>query len=256
MPQEIDKVLAFSVNLLRDFGLKDFHLYLSTRPAERVGAEEHWDAAEDALKQALERSGLPFSLKEGDGAFYGPKIDICVKDMLDREWQLSTTQFDFNLPERFDLSYTDADGTKVRPYMIHRVLCGSMERFFAILIEHFGGAFPTWLAPLQAVIIPVNEGCQDYATALSSALIQRGFRSEVDLASDSFNKKIRNGITRKVPNILIVGNKEVEEGSVTLRRYCVKEQISLSKEQFVERLEHLTKHRVMDNFADVVTTPL
>ncbi len=251
MPQEIDKVLAFSVNLLRDFGLKDFHLYLSTRPAERVGAEEHWDAAEDALKQALERSGLPFSLKEGDGAFYGPKIDICVKDMLDREWQLSTTQFDFNLPERFDLSYTDADGTKVRPYMIHRVLCGSMERFFAILIEHFGGAFPTWLAPLQAVIIPVNEGCQDYATAFSNALIQRGFRSEVDLASDSFNKKIRNGITRKVPNILIVGNKEVEEGSVTLRRYCVKEQISLSKEQFVERLEHLTKQRVMDNFADV-----
>jgi threonyl-tRNA synthetase len=206
MPEEIDTVLNFSVNLLRDFGLKDFHLYLSTRPEGRVGAEEKWDAAETALKAALDRSGLPYSLNEGDGAFYGPKIDICVKDMLDRQWQLSTIQFDFNLPERFDLSYMDADGLKKRPYMIHRALCGSMERFFAILIEHFGGAFPTWLAPVQAVLVPVNEGCNDFVTSLSAQLNSRGFRTEVDLAADSFNKKIRNAVTRKVPNILIVGN--------------------------------------------------
>jgi threonyl-tRNA synthetase len=247
MPEEIDTVLNFSVNLLRDFGLKDFHLYLSTRPEGRVGAEEKWDAAETALKAALDRSGLPYSLNEGDGAFYGPKIDICVKDMLDREWQLSTIQFDFNLPERFDLSYMDADGLKKRPYMIHRALCGSMERFFAILIEHFGGAFPTWLAPVQAVLVPVNEGCNDFVTSLSAQLNSRGFRTEVDLAADSFNKKIRNAVTRKVPNILIVGNKEVETNSVTLRRYCVKEQLTLSVPEFQERLSKLCDGRVMDN---------
>ena len=247
MPEEIDTVLNFSVNLLRDFGLKDFHLYLSTRPEGRVGAEEKWDAAETALKAALDRSGLPYSLNEGDGAFYGPKIDICVKDMLDRQWQLSTIQFDFNLPERFDLSYMDADGLKKRPYMIHRALCGSMERFFAILIEHFGGAFPTWLAPVQAVLVPVNEGCNDFVTALSGELNRQGFRTEVDLAADSFNKKIRNAVTRKVPNILIVGNKEVETNSVTLRRYCVKEQVTLSVAEFVERLVKLRDERIMDN---------
>ncbi|MEN9847184.1 MAG: threonyl-tRNA synthetase [Pseudomonadota bacterium] len=247
MPEEIDTVLNFSVNLLRDFGLKDFHLYLSTRPEGRVGAEEKWDAAEVALKAALDRSGLPYSLNEGDGAFYGPKIDICVKDMLDRQWQLSTIQFDFNLPERFELSYMDADGLKKRPYMIHRALCGSMERFFAILIEHFGGAFPTWLAPVQAVLVPVNEGCNEFVTALSTELNSQGFRTEVDLAADSFNKKIRNAVTRKVPNILIVGNKEVETNSVTLRRYCVKEQVTLSVPDFRERLNKLCDRRVMDN---------
>jgi threonyl-tRNA synthetase len=247
MPEEIDTVLNFSVNLLRDFGLKDFHLYLSTRPEGRVGAEEKWDAAEVALKAALDRSGLPYSLNEGDGAFYGPKIDICVKDMLDRQWQLSTIQFDFNLPERFDLSYMDADGLKKRPYMIHRALCGSMERFFAILIEHFGGAFPTWLAPVQAVLVPVNEGCNEFVTQLSNDLNGQGFRTEVDLAADSFNKKIRNAVTRKVPNILIVGNKEVETNSVTLRRYCVKEQVTLSVPEFRERLNKLRDGRVMDN---------
>ena len=252
MPEEIDTVLNFSVNLLRDFGLKDFHLYLSTRPEGLVGAEEKWDAAEIALKAALDRSGLPYSLNEGDGAFYGPKIDICVKDMLDRQWQLSTIQFDFNLPERFDLSYMDADGLKKRPYMIHRALCGSMERFFAILIEHFGGAFPTWLAPVQAVFVPVNEGCNDFVVKLSQELNAQGFRTEVDLAADSFNKKIRNAVTRKVPNILIVGNKEVETNSVTLRRYCVKDQIALSVAELRDRLVRLREGRIMDNDPTVV----
>jgi threonyl-tRNA synthetase len=250
MPGEIDKVLAFSVGLLRDFGLKDFKCYLSTRPPQRVGAEEKWDAAETALRHALDRSGLPYSLNEGDGAFYGPKIDICVKDMLDRQWQLSTIQFDFNLPERFDLSYTDADGGKKRPYMIHRALCGSIERFFAILIEHFGGAFPTWLAPVQAIVVPVNESCAEYVNNLSSELTALGFRVEVDNSTDSFNKKIRNAVTQKIPNILVVGNNEATEGTITLRRYCVKEQTTMSKQDFTERLKRLVKHRTMDNFAE------
>ena len=251
MPAEIDKVLSFSVNLLRDFGLKDFHLYLSTRPEERVGEEAKWDAAESALKQALERSELPFSLNEGDGAFYGPKIDICGKDMLDREWQLSTIQFDFNLPERFDLSYTDSDGGKTRPYMIHRALCGSMERFFAILIEHYGGAFPTWLAPVQSVLIPVNESCLEYCQSIADELSAKGFRIEIDSSTDSFNKKIRNGVTRKIPNIAIIGNKEVEDGTITLRRYAVKEQQTLSKSYFVPRLEKLVQDKTMDNFSEI-----
>ncbi len=251
MPAEIDKVLSFSVNLLRDFGLKDFHLYLSTRPEERVGEEAKWDAAESALKQALERSELPFSLNEGDGAFYGPKIDICVKDMLDREWQLSTIQFDFNLPERFDLSYTDSDGGKTRPYMIHRALCGSMERFFAILIEHYGGAFPTWLAPVQSVFIPVNESCLEYCQSIADELSAKGFRIEIDSSTDSFNKKIRNGVTRKIPNIAIIGNKEVEDGTITLRRYAVKEQQTLSKSDFIARLEKLVQDKTMDNFSEI-----
>lgn len=250
MPAEIDNVLSFSVNLLRDFGLKDFHLYLSTRPEERVGEEAKWDAAEAALQQALERSELPFSRNEGDGAFYGPKIDICVKDMLDREWQLSTIQFDFNLPERFDLSYTDSDGGKTRPYMIHRALCGSMERFFAILIEHYGGAFPTWLAPVQSVLIPVNESCLEYCQSIADELAAKGFRVEIDASTDSFNKKIRNGVTKKIPNIAIIGNKEVEDGTITLRRYAVKEQQTLSQSDFVARLEKLVQNKTMDNFPE------
>lgn len=250
MPEEIDTVLKFSVNLLRDFGLRDFHLYLSTRPEERVGEEAKWDAAEAALKQALERSELPYSLNEGDGAFYGPKIDICVKDMLDREWQLSTIQFDFNLPERFDLSFTDSDGEKKRPYMIHRALCGSMERFFAMLIEHYGGAFPTWLAPVQTILVPVNESCQAYCQSVATELSAAGFRVEVDFSADSFNKKIRNAVTKKVPNIAIVGNKEVEEEALTLRRYAVKEQETMPKADFIARLQELVSSKTMDNFAD------
>lgn len=250
MPEEIDTVLQFSVNLLRDFGLRDFHLYLSTRPQERVGEEAKWDAAEAALKQALERSELPYSLNEGDGAFYGPKIDICVKDMLDREWQLSTIQFDFNLPERFDLSFTDSDGEKKRPYMIHRALCGSMERFFAMLIEHYGGAFPTWLAPVQTILVPVNESCQAYCQSVATELSAAGFRVEVDLSADSFNKKIRNAVTKKTPNIAIVGNKEVEEETLTLRRYAVKEQQTMPKADFIARLQELVSSKTMDNFAD------
>lgn len=135
--------------------------------------------------------------------------------------------------------------------MIHRALCGSMERFFAILIEHFGGAFPTWLAPIQARLIPVNESCLDYTNSLNQKLSAQGFRTEVDLSSDSFNKKIRNAVTQKIPNIVIIGNKEVEERTITLRRYCVKEQVTVPQETFVTRLNHLREHRVMDNFPDV-----
>jgi threonyl-tRNA synthetase len=247
MPAEIDKVLDFSVSLLRDFGLADFHLYLSTRPEKRVGEEEKWDAAEKALREALERSGLPYSINDGDGAFYGPKIDINVKDALDRAWQLSTIQFDFNLPERFDLSYTDSDGHQKRPYMIHRALCGSMERFFAVLIEHLGGAFPTWLAPVQVRIIPVSDKFLEYAEDVRKEIEAGGFRVELDASTNSLNKKIREATTQKIPNTLVIGGREVEEGTVTLRRYCVKDQVSLTRSELIARLEKLVAQRLNDN---------
>lgn len=247
MPAEIDKVLDFSVGLLRDFGLSDFHLNLSTRPEKRVGEDEKWEAAEHALREALERSGLPYSIKEGDGAFYGPKIDIDVTDALDRAWQLSTIQFDFNLPERFNLSYTDKDGSQKRPYMIHRALCGSIERFFAVLIEHLGGAFPTWLAPVQVRIVPVGEKFFEYASSVAQELKAEGFRVELDISTNSLNKKIREATTQKIPNVLILGAREVEEGTVTLRRYCVQEQISLTRADLKARLEKLCTERLNDN---------
>jgi threonyl-tRNA synthetase len=236
MPEEIDRVLSFSLSILRDFSFEDFHLYLSTRPQERVGDDSKWDAAEAALKEALLRSGLPFDINEGDGAFYGPKIDICVKDAIGREWQLSTIQFDFNLPERFDLSYIGQDGQKHRPYMIHRALLGSMERFFAVLVEHLGGAFPTWLAPVQARVVCVSEKFIDYAREVESELRARGIRVELDDSSETFNKKIRAALTQKIPNIAIVGGKEVENRTVTVRRYGVEEQMSLGLSEFVERV--------------------
>ena len=234
MPGEIDKVLDFSLSILRDFSFNDFKLYLSTRPEKRVGEEAKWDAAETALKSALERSGSPFAVKEGDGAFYGPKIDICVNDALGRQWQLSTIQFDFNLPERFDLNYTGTDGQKHRPYMIHRALLGSMERFFAVLLEHLGGAFPTWLAPVQAKIVVVSEKFMSYGEELRTILSDNGIRVEIDSSTETLNKRIRSAVTQKIPNLLIVGGKEMEAKTVTVRRYGVEAQETLLIDDFVK----------------------
>lgn len=236
MAEEIDKVVEFSLGILRDFGFSEFHLYLSTRPPKRVGEEAKWDAAENALRASLERSKLPYSINEGDGAFYGPKIDICLKDAIGRQWQLSTIQFDFNLPERFDLHYVGADGKQHRPYMVHRALLGSMERFFALLIEHLGGAFPTWLAPVQAIVVPVNETVLDYAQELRNLLIAKGIRVEVDESSNTFNKKIREAAVTKIPNVLILGGKEKDSRSVTLKRYGKNEQQNLSIDALVDEI--------------------
>ena len=217
MPSEIDKVLNFSLELLRDFGLTEFHLFLSTRPEKRVGAEENWDAAEKALLSALERSGLPFEINPGDGAFYGPKIDIQLKDLLGRAWQLSTVQFDFNLPERFDLSFIGEDGKEHRPYMIHRALLGSIERFFGMLIEQHGGSFPVWLAPVQASVLPISERHQEYAESVLAELKKAGIRSELDSSNNTLNYRIRTAQTQKVPFMFVVGEREAASGQVALR---------------------------------------
>jgi len=217
MPAEIDRVIDFSLAVLRAFGFESFRMYLSTRPEKRVGEDYHWDEAEAALEAALVRSGLPFEVNQGDGAFYGPKIDITVDDAIGRPWQLSTVQFDFNLPERFDLSYIGEDGAPHRPYMIHRALLGSMERFFSILIEHYAGAFPVWLAPVQGVVIPIADRHVEYCARVRERLIEAGLRVDMDDSPDRMNAKIRKAQVQKVPYMLVVGDREVENDQVAVR---------------------------------------
>lgn len=218
MPDEIDFVLSFSLNMLRSFGFKEINAYLSTRPEKAVGEPEQWRDAEAALEAALKRADLPYHVDEGGGAFYGPKIDLKVKDAIGREWQLSTIQFDFNLPERFDMTYIEENGKAVRPYMIHRALLGSIERFFGVLIEHYGGAFPVWLSPTQAVIIPIADRHVDYAREAAAELKAAGLRVEVDDRSDRMNAKIRDAEKQKIPYMLVVGDREMEEQAVDIRR--------------------------------------
>ena len=215
---EIERVLDFILHILRSFGFDDFEMNLSTRPEKSVGDPADWQKAEDALRSALEKSGLPFEVDEGGGAFYGPKIDVKIKDSLGRSWQCSTLQLDFNLPERFDLTYVDPDGGRTRPFMLHRALLGSLERFFGILIEHFGGAFPVWLAPVQAVILSVGERHAERAQAIADELRAAGLRVDADTTAEKIGAKIRTHLwTEKVPMIAVVGDQEVEAGNVTVR---------------------------------------
>jgi threonyl-tRNA synthetase len=218
MPQEIDFVLDFSLSVLRAFGFTDFQAYLSTRNPEKfAGSFEDWEAPTEALRQALERAAVPYKIDAGEAVFYGPKIDIKVTDALGREWQLSTIQFDFILPERFDISYIGEDGQPHRPYMVHRALMGSMERFMGVLIEHYAGAFPLWLAPVQAVLIPITDQHLDYAFEVARQLKAAGIRCEVDDSSNRMNAKIRAAQKQKIPYMLVVGDQEVAAGQVAPR---------------------------------------
>jgi threonyl-tRNA synthetase len=218
MPEEIDFVLDFSLHILRSFGFDDIEAYLSTRPEKAVGEPERWQDAEAALEASLKRAELPYEVDEGGGAFYGPKIDLKIKDALGREWQLSTIQFDFNNPERFDMTYIEEDGHAYRPYMVHRALMGSIERFFGILIEHYGGAFPVWLSPVQVVIIPIADRHVDFARDVKESLKQAGLRVELDDRSERMNAKIRDAEKQKVPYMLVVGDREMENNQVDIRR--------------------------------------
>jgi threonyl-tRNA synthetase len=217
MPAEIDFVLDFSLHILRSFGFSDIHAYLSTKPEKSVGETERWLAAEVALEESLKRAGVEYELDRGGGAFYGPKIDLKVNDAIGREWQLSTIQFDFNLPERFDLAYIGEDGQPHRPYMVHRALLGSLERFFGVLIEHYAGAFPVWLSPVQVALIPIADRHVDYAKAVSEQLRKAGLRVMVDVRSERMNAKIRDAQNQKIPYMLVIGDKEVENDQVALR---------------------------------------
>jgi threonyl-tRNA synthetase len=209
---------------------------LSTRPPQRIGTDELWDRAEGALKEALTKLQLPYELKEGDGAFYGPKIDFDVSDSIGRKWQLGTIQLDYNAPERFDLTYVGADNAQHRPVVLHRAVYGSFERFIAILIEHFAGAFPVWLAPVQAIIVTVADRQQEYARAMHARLQGLGFRVEIDERGLSMQKKIAEALTQKIPYVLVIGDKEVEAGAVSPRRYGGEDLKAMPVDAFVARL--------------------
>ena len=217
MEAEVSRVLDFTFFVLQTFGFTEFEVFLSTRPKESVGGDEHWILATNALEAALKSRLIAFQLDPGGGAFYGPKIDIKIKDALGRSWQCSTVQVDFNNPERFDLSYIGEDGKAHRPIMIHRALMGSIERFFGILIEHYGGAFPTWLAPVQAVVINITDQQQDYVSAVTAQLKAAGFRAEADLRNEKIGFKIREAEKAKTPFMLVAGNREVQNGTLSVR---------------------------------------
>jgi threonyl-tRNA synthetase len=215
LSSEISNLLAFVMSVLTAFGFNDFSFNLSTRNLEKsVGSDEIWDTATEALIEALEREGLSYEVKEGDAAFYGPKIDIDVCDAIGRSWQLSTIQLDFNLPDRFNLRYIDSAGERKRPVMIHRALMGSIERFFGVLIEHYAGAFPAWLAPVQVSILPVAEEHEIYAEQVEKALRNEGFRVDMERASNSLGKRIRDVKSQKIPYVLVVGSEDIESQTV------------------------------------------
>jgi len=217
LPGELASLLDFVVGLLRDFGLTDFEAELSTRPDKYVGTIEEWVAAEEALQHALDASGLPYTVAEGEGAFYAPKIDVHVKDAIGRRWQLSTLQVDFQEPGRFGIEYQAADGTRQRPYMIHRALFGSIERFFGILLEHYAGAFPPWLAPVQVTGIPISDAHVPYLQKVADMLREQGIRVTVDDSDDRMQKKIRTAQQQKVPYMLIAGDADVAAEAVSFR---------------------------------------
>jgi threonyl-tRNA synthetase len=216
---EIRGVYDFAVGMLTAFGFRDFDIYLATRPhaGKAVGEPERWEQATNALRAALDARGLPYKVDDGGGAFYGPKIDIKVKDTLGRAWQCSTIQFDFNLPERFDMTYIGEDGAEHQPYMVHRALLGSLERFIGCLIENYGGAFPVWLAPVQAAVIPIADRHVAYAHDVAAKMKAVGIRAIVDETSERMNAKIRNAQLQKIPYMLVIGDREQEAGAASLR---------------------------------------
>jgi len=218
MPGELDSLLTFVLNLLRDYGLQDFYLELSTRnPEKSVGEDSDWNEATEALRKAALAQGLELVLDEGGAAFYGPKISVQAKDAIGRTWQMSTIQVDFQLPQRFELEFSATDGSKQRPVMIHRALFGSIERFFGVLTEHYSGAFPPWLAPVQVVGIPVAEAFNDYLVDVIKEMKSAGIRADIDLSDDRMQKKVRNAQMQKIPYMLIVGEEDMSAGAVSFR---------------------------------------
>jgi len=214
---EIKRVIRFALDMWKSFGFNEITAYLATRPDKAVGDETQWEKATRSLEAALQAEDIPYEVDPGGGAFYGPKIDLKISDAIGREWQMSTVQFDFNLPERFKMTFTGEDGKDHQPYMVHRALFGSMERFFGILIEHYIGAFPLWLAPEQVRILPITDGQMDYAQSIEESLIEKDFRVKVDERSDKLGAKIRKAQLEKIPYMIIVGPKDEEAGCISVR---------------------------------------
>ncbi|MFF8787670.1 threonine--tRNA ligase [Streptomyces sp. NPDC015125] len=245
MADELDATLTFVLDLLRDYGLTDFYLELSTKDPEKfVGSDEAWEEATETLRKVAEKQGLPLVPDPGGAAFYGPKISVQTKDAIGRTWQMSTVQLDFNLPERFDLEYTAADGSKQRPVMIHRALFGSIERFFAVLLEHYAGAFPAWLAPVQATGIPIGDAHVPYLQDFAAQAKAKGLRIEVDSSSDRMQKKIRNAQKAKVPFMIIAGDEDVANGAVSFRYRDGSQKNGIAREEAIAEILDVVERRV------------
>jgi threonyl-tRNA synthetase len=244
---EILRVLDFSVSILADFGFTDNKIELSVRdpknPGKYCGTDDLWCRAEASLVKALETRAYPYERMEGEAVFYGPKIDIKIKDALGRHWQCTTIQFDFNMSERFGMTYVGEDGQEHRPYMVHRALLGSLERFFGVLVEHYNGSFPLWLAPVQAVVLPIAERHEEYARALDRRLLENGLRSSVDLGREKIGKKIREAEVQKVPLILVVGDKEVERGTAALRVHGQGDKGEVDLARFIEQAKEFHRQK-------------
>ncbi len=244
---EIIEVIRFSNYMWKSFGFESLKYYVSTRPEKVTGNDELWEKATDSLKKALDHEGLEYEIDEGGGAFYGPKIDIKIKDALNREWQMSTIQFDFNLPERFDMTYIGEDGKEHRPFMVHRALLGSIERFMGVLIEHYAGAFPVWLAPVQVAVIPVSQNYFDYAQKIVSSLIDENFRVKFDKRNEKIGYKIRDWETQKVPYMLIVGDKEETNNTISIRKHKHGDLGESKLDDFISELKSSVKNRNNNN---------
>lgn len=244
---EIIEVLRFSRFMLNSFGFEDLKFYIATKPEKAVGDDSLWEKATSSLIRAIEKEGVGYEMDEGGGAFYGPKIDIKIKDALKREWQLSTIQFDFNLPERFDMKYIGEDGKEHRPFMVHRALLGSIERFMGILIEHYGGAFPTWLAPVQAAVLPVSQNFIDYAKQVYEKLSSNGIIAHLDERNEKIGYKIRDWETQKIPYMLIVGEKEKESNSVSVRKHKSGDLGSVEIDSFIESINQEIRNKINNN---------
>jgi len=242
---ELVKVVEFVRFMLTSFGFAKYKTYLSTRPPDSIGTDEMWNTAEDALRSALERTGLAYEVDPGAGVFYGPKIDIKIQDSLGRAWQCSTIQVDFNMPERFDVVYTGEDGSKKRAVMIHRALLGSMERFFGAMIEHYAGDFPVWLAPVQARVITITSDQEEYARGVTEKLKGAGIRTEADTGPEKMGNKIRKAELAKVPYMLVIGKREAAEGKVAVRRKGKGDQGAVPVEEFLERICREISERVI-----------
>jgi threonyl-tRNA synthetase len=235
---EIERVLKFSLYMWKCFGFNEINAYLATRPEKAVGEESRWEQAITSLEKAVNKCGLKCEVDKGGGAFYGPKIDLKIKDAIGREWQTTTIQFDFNLPERFDMTYVGADGQKHRPYMVHRALLGSLERFFGILIENCAGAFPAWLAPEQIRILPITEGQHEAAAGLENKLRELGFRVDTDMRTEKIGAKIRDARNLRIPFIAVIGEKEVAAGTVSVRSRREGELGAISVDALIDRMKN------------------
>jgi threonyl-tRNA synthetase len=241
---EIAEVLRFCLFIWKSFGFENVKAYLATKPEKSVGDEESWDKALKSLERAVAKTDLECEVDTGGGAFYGPKIDLKIKDALGREWQTSTIQFDFNLPERFDMTYIGDDGAKHRPFMVHRALFGSLERFFGILVEHFAGAFPLWLAPEQIRVLPITDAQHARTAEIVEFLKQRGFRVDADCRSQSIGAKIRDARNSRIPYMAILGEKEMESGAVAVRNRREGEIGAMSLEQLASKMSKEVEDKI------------